>query len=292
MASQKLRTIRNRLFREGRPLDVARWSFHFEDGSAKEVLKALKVYQNSDGGFAHGLEPDLLTQDSGSINTWMATRILREIKIPDLADKLIADLCNYLKASYVENLGWPAIEPDFVEEDLAPWWRSKGEAEFWGYNPSVELSAFLSLVLDPADDFYLVNEAFLSQALAAFMEREPDMHELSNFAACGDMLPRHRLPEDYLEKVVADLMELLKSGEDYSATPATILTSRQSPYYPAMAAEAEAYRDALEASVLADGSWPIPWRWGQAEPPLDNQRRWKSAMTLTNMLYLQGFRQF
>jgi len=39
-------------------LELARWQIHFEDGSRENVLQMLEVYQNEDGGFGHGLEPD------------------------------------------------------------------------------------------------------------------------------------------------------------------------------------------------------------------------------------------
>lgn len=46
------------VYRNSRPLDIARWQYHFEDGSKEAVLTALAPYQNEDGGFGHALEPD------------------------------------------------------------------------------------------------------------------------------------------------------------------------------------------------------------------------------------------
>lgn len=46
------------VYRNARPLDLARWKYHFENGSEQEVLAALSAYQNEDGGFGHGLEED------------------------------------------------------------------------------------------------------------------------------------------------------------------------------------------------------------------------------------------
>ena len=39
------------VYRFARPLDLARWQYHFEGGSSGAVLKALACYQNEDGGF-------------------------------------------------------------------------------------------------------------------------------------------------------------------------------------------------------------------------------------------------
>lgn len=46
------------IYRNSRSLVLARWQYHFEDGSKEAVLKALSYYQNEDGGFGHALEPD------------------------------------------------------------------------------------------------------------------------------------------------------------------------------------------------------------------------------------------
>ena len=50
--------------RHARPLDLARWQYHFENGTRDAVLDALKDYQNDDGGFGHGLEADCLNPNS------------------------------------------------------------------------------------------------------------------------------------------------------------------------------------------------------------------------------------
>ena len=55
------------VYRNARPLDIARWQYHFESGSSDAVLKALATYQNADGGFGHALEPDAWNPNSSPI---------------------------------------------------------------------------------------------------------------------------------------------------------------------------------------------------------------------------------
>ncbi|GCE45582.1 hypothetical protein EI42_03501 [Thermosporothrix hazakensis] len=45
----------------GRPIDQARFAYHFmrTDASQDALLNTLSQYQNTDGGFGHGLEPDI-----------------------------------------------------------------------------------------------------------------------------------------------------------------------------------------------------------------------------------------
>ena len=43
------------IYKNARPLDLARWQYHFENGSREAVLQALQFYQNEDGGYGLSL---------------------------------------------------------------------------------------------------------------------------------------------------------------------------------------------------------------------------------------------
>jgi len=73
------------IYKNARPLDLARWQYHFEGGSKEAVLNALAYYQNEDGGFGHALEPDAWNPLSSPIQTCSATEILKEINFTDTA---------------------------------------------------------------------------------------------------------------------------------------------------------------------------------------------------------------
>ena len=80
---KNLEKAREFIYRNARPLDLARWNYLFEDASKQAVLVALKAYQNADGGFAHALEPDCWNANSTPMQTWAATRIIKEIGLKD-----------------------------------------------------------------------------------------------------------------------------------------------------------------------------------------------------------------
>ena len=65
------------IYRNARPLDLARWQYLFENGNRENVLRALSMYQNDDGGFGHALEADCWNPESSPMQTWAATEILR-----------------------------------------------------------------------------------------------------------------------------------------------------------------------------------------------------------------------
>lgn len=62
------------VYRNARPLDIARWNYLFENGDKQDVIKYLMAYQNPDGGFAHALESDCWNRQSTPVQTWVATR--------------------------------------------------------------------------------------------------------------------------------------------------------------------------------------------------------------------------
>jgi hypothetical protein len=61
--------IKNWIYRNGRPIDLARWQYHFENVTKDNVITALAAYQNPDGGFGHGLEADSWNPNSSPIQT-------------------------------------------------------------------------------------------------------------------------------------------------------------------------------------------------------------------------------
>lgn len=203
MGSQKLRNIRNYHFRNSRALDVARWDYHFEGGTAQAVLKALACYQNPDGGFAHGLEPDIRTTESNPMSTWTATRILRELALPELADNMVDKIMDYLAQSLSPNKRWPATISAHNSAPHAPWFTHTEGGEFWSWNPTIELAAFiLSRGRQKHLALYTAAEAIVREALLDIMKPDfvPQANELSNLCEAGVILSEFRpdlLPGDF-----------------------------------------------------------------------------------------------
>ena len=64
------------LWRTARLLERRRFAYLFLDGEQQAVLEALRPYQNPDGGFGNGLEPDVRGPVSQPVPTWTALCIL------------------------------------------------------------------------------------------------------------------------------------------------------------------------------------------------------------------------
>lgn len=73
---KQTKKIKEFIFKNGRLLERRLYSFFFENGKKDAVIKALVAYQNMDGGFGNGIEPDILCPDSTAIGAETAMYIL------------------------------------------------------------------------------------------------------------------------------------------------------------------------------------------------------------------------
>lgn len=70
----------NFIWSTARLVDRHRYALLFEDGPAEAVVEALRGYRNPDGGFGHGLEPDLRCPSSQPAPTLYALEMLVEAR--------------------------------------------------------------------------------------------------------------------------------------------------------------------------------------------------------------------
>ena len=59
LTSDSFKKARTFVMEQGRELERRLLSYYFNDGTPTSVLDELASYQNQDGGFGNGLEPDL-----------------------------------------------------------------------------------------------------------------------------------------------------------------------------------------------------------------------------------------
>src|SRR5690554_2621523 len=98
------------LRRYGRPLELALWEYFFSGGPKENVLRCLAAFQNADGGFGHGLEPDFWLPRSSPMASWMAGQILVDIQA-DPEEGIVRRLRDYLLgAKQVQPGMWPSVD--------------------------------------------------------------------------------------------------------------------------------------------------------------------------------------
>lgn len=303
MASEKLRNIRKYLLRNARALDVARWSYHFEDGDTADVLKALYAYQNRDGGFGHGLEPDNQNPHSTPVATWSAVEILREIGFPAEAERMIRQTVRYLGETddYCDNR-WRATVAENETHPHAPWW-SYAEDDGFRYNPTAALIGFLWRFADPTGEAFARAEAAYAAMVPDIADPRfiPERHELCNFLTLIEdayaVGIADRLPVGFEEAVRRwvnagiDRAPELYRADHYVASPDLYISGKQSPYYSGNEAICDFYADYIESQFSHEGAWPIPWTWGNEPLPDSVRRDWEGILAVDKMLFLQRMQE-
>lgn len=240
-----------------RQLDQELFNFYFEGGSAKAVKEALATYQNSDGGFGHGLEQDIRAVVSSPICTTIAFQYLSEVGAT-VDDKLVQGGIAYFLETYNPQLqGWPLTLPTFNDAPHAIWWTYDPD-KTWG-NPDAEIVAYLNqypLLVQPE----LLGEANKNaQAQIVALSDDVEMHV---FLCLMRLLPYAPYLESKAKAWAQQLIETDTSvWEEYGLKPLTVFPSPTSP----LASEFDTAIQANLAFEIAqqqdDGGWYPAWSW-------------------------------
>ena len=146
LTSDSFEKARTFVMEQGRELERRLLSYYFDDGTPAAVLDELASYQNQDGGFGNGLEPDIQLPDSSVITTTIALRILREVKATS-DDEIVQKAIQYLLAEYDSAQSrWPIVPQAVDEYPHAPWWNFENTADTFGNflaNPRAEVVGYL-----------------------------------------------------------------------------------------------------------------------------------------------------
>ncbi|HSH05393.1 MAG TPA: hypothetical protein VLL52_22955, partial [Anaerolineae bacterium] len=142
LSEEKMGEAREMVMGEGRELEGALWRYYFEGGGGEGVLAALGAYQNGDGGFGRGLEPDFGAVGSSVLATTVALQVLVAVGA-DESERLVVGGMGYLEEQYRREEGWWLVPAIGKEVPAAPWWHGYGEgveAGMWAANPSLEVA--------------------------------------------------------------------------------------------------------------------------------------------------------
>lgn len=276
---------------------MALFEHEFQSAPAWPVLDALAAFQNDDGGFGHGLEPDAVTPASGALATSVALRALVEIGAP-ATHPTVGAVAGYLERTFdAETQVWRIVPAATGEHPHAPWWLEDGLAErFNGFrlNPKAEIVAHLLTLRAPVDRAWLSDQV---EVLVAEIEKARgtglEMHDL---IAAVRLLEAGGLPATSRSTLAACLTELAErslseaTGAGYGLRALDLAPLPSSALADALADRVVAELDELIRSQAADGAWWPQWDWG-AEPGSAAATAWQaSALAWAGVITLQNLR--
>jgi hypothetical protein len=118
------------IFQHGRLLERQIYAYLFRGGTKEACLKALLAYQNADGGFGNGIEPDLLCPESTGIGAETAMGILDLLGMDqdgpegEIVDRLVG----WIAARQDERGAIPHPPQGLLDYPHQPWWENADDA--------------------------------------------------------------------------------------------------------------------------------------------------------------------
>jgi hypothetical protein len=128
MDSPELTAARSFMAGQARLLDRRRFTLLFDGADPEPVLTALRAYRNRDGGYGHGLEPDLRARESQPAAAFHAFEVLADVAPVTTPDAV--ELCDWLDAVSLSNGGLPFALPIEDPSACAPFWANADPEAF------------------------------------------------------------------------------------------------------------------------------------------------------------------
>jgi hypothetical protein len=142
LTAPRLAHARQFLGLNARLLEQRRFEHLVDGGSVAPALTALRAYQNPDGGFGHGLEPDLRGPESEPVPAWSALGVLDELDAR--RGPALAGILRSLAKAEVAGGGLPFVLPAASRSPHAPWWETGPGRVRGSLNPTAEIASYLA----------------------------------------------------------------------------------------------------------------------------------------------------
>src|SRR5262245_6340457 len=238
------------VFREARLLERRLFSTLYEDAPAAGVARAVRAYQNDDGGLGHALEPDVRCPDSQPLFVTFGLAVLALVDGRD--DDLLTGCCEFLETVADERGAVPILLPSAADYPRADHWSNTRlppslQATI-GIAASLHTLGFSHPWLDRATDYCLDEvrsgprpEAHLLREVLRFLDAvdEPALLERATAAVPG-----------------AEDLRTDPASTDYGLTPVQMVPTAARARELFAADLLDAHLDALARAQCDDGGWP------------------------------------
>lgn len=276
------------VWREARLLDRHLFAFFTGAAGAEPVLATLRAYQNADGGFGNGLEPDIRAPVSQPQPLEVALRVLDGVEA--FGDPMVARACDWLATVTTAEGGVPFVLPSVRAWPRAPWWES-GEDPPASVNPTAPIAGLLHLHR-VAHRWLAGATAFVWRALDGPLDGIGGYEAIGLFAFLDGVrsldAARAEAAAARLGEIVAEreLVTLDPEAEGHVFAPLA-LAPRPDALARRLFADdvVDAHLDALAGGQAADGGWPIGW----PPPSRAAESEWRGKVTVDSLRTLRAY---
>lgn len=288
------------IYENARELDKKLYFFYFHNGSQSDVIESLKKYQNSDGGFGHGLESDFRTPSSSAIATSLAIQYMEKIGTSK-ENEVLKNAMNYFSSSFSEEQGkWKPVPINVNSFPHAPWWhldRKTGLCaidQSWE-NPTVEILGYLLKYPNNFSNSRL--EKLMLKTISMVLGYEKKM-ESEHSLYCYLSFYSHT-SEETKTKIKSKLSELILGTVNtnpsdwetkYVPRPLQFVDDPNSPFYPLLVHPIEQNIDLLIRAIDSNEAWFPTWKWTDYEDEWQKARvEWAGKIAVENLAILKRF---
>jgi hypothetical protein len=262
-----------------RLVDRHRYALLFGDGRPEPVLAALSGYANPDGGFGHGLEPDLRCPHSQPSPTLYALETLNEAGAAD--GELARGARTWLARIADADGGIPAALPGFEDYPHAPWFRAEP-----GSSLTLALAAALYAGGVRGDEWLARATEWCWRSIEA--NEAPGGYWLAHALAFLDAVPdeeRARAAIASLATRVDPTAVPVSGGAEGEALRPLDLSPRPGARSRELVTQAQvdAHLDVVESEQREDGGWMFDWlAWSPAQTT-----DWRGIVTIRALTWLR-----
>jgi hypothetical protein len=279
--------IRLWIYRNARPLDLALWKYHFENGSKDDVLLALSFYQNEDGGFGNSIEPSTWKQESTPYNVWFAARILRMIEFYDMTHPIYQGIFRYLEnTEYKADFGWYFITPG------GNWDGREHENYFQSTGITAILSGLILRSNEKQSTIYQMAVEYTKMLIEKLPTNQFGDMGIQGYCKLIDDIDAVGVQQEFNYQFLCDSVKDLvwnkihdKSNDFFLENPLIFVYSSKSRFYIDNKQEVERELDMIISQMPEIGVWELPWK----ESSGVSENWWKSFEAIDKLIQLKRF---
>ena len=276
------------LNKQARLLDRRLFATCFLGAPAIGVVDALRGYQNDDGGFGHGLEPDKRCPASLPIDVEVAFHALSTAGALD--ETMVGRACDFLARTAADAGAGGAVPPAFPVIEAFPHAAHWSE---WTYQPGINPTAGLVGLLYKLG----AEHPWMTQATKYCWEKLEsgkvldDVHTFSEALIFLEHVPDRERADRCAAEFAGRLSEVPglhidPDAQGYGLSPLHFAPTAKSRWRELFTTEQiEAHLDKLAGRQQPDGGWTISW-----EPPSKaSELEWRGMVTLDALRTLTSY---
>ncbi|MBD3193338.1 MAG: hypothetical protein GF308_22070 [Candidatus Heimdallarchaeota archaeon] len=158
MCKKELPKTKDYLYMNTRLLERKLFEYFFENGSSKDCVKAIRAYQNKDGGFGNGIELDLLCPDSTAIGAETALYYFDLLDSPDR--KIFEGIMDWVKKNQSKEGIIPHPPKNLKNYPHQPWWEKEDNTRIFSILGYLAKAGITNTEVTAKAKSYLEEESF------------------------------------------------------------------------------------------------------------------------------------